>query len=448
MPSVLYWFRQDLRLADLPALQAALAAGEPVLPVYIHDPAMAPGAASRWWLHHSLEALDHALRRLGSRLILRTGNWAEQITELMRETGAAQVFATRMHEPAARKAEREVRGLRLLGGGSLFNPDLIKTQTGSIYGVYTPFARAVLARPAPPAPLPEPAEIPSPEVWPRSDELSDWRLLPRAPDWAAGWQELWQPGEAGATRALSGFRAGAIDRYDSDRDRPDLAGTSRLSPHLHFGEISAATVWHATETAEKFRAEILWREFALYLLWHRPELAERSLRPEFENFPWRDDPNGLRAWQQGRTGVPIVDAGMRELWQTGFMHNRVRMIVASFLTKHLLLPWQLGAAWFLDTLVDADLAANSTGWQWAAGCGVEAQPFFRIFNPVTQGEKFDPDGIYVRRYVPELRGIAGKAIHAPWTLEPLLRSAIDYPPPLVDLAAGRARALAAFESIR
>jgi len=448
MSSVLYWFRQDLRLADLPALEAAVQTGEPVVPVYIHDPAMRPGAASRWWLHHSIAALDRDLRQRGSRLVLRRGDWAEQIAALQRETGAGEVFATCMHEPAARRAERRVAGLHVIGGNSLLNPDLIKSQSGSVYGVYTPFARAALAQPSPPTPLPAPKQIPAPDSWPASEELADWRLLPRAPNWAAGWETLWQPGEAGARRALANFRAGPIANYDADRDRPDRAGTSRLSPHLHFGEISPGTLWHATPSAEKFRAELLWREFALYLLWHRPELSERCLRPEFERFPWRDDPHALRAWQQGRTGVPIVDAGMRELWQTGYMHNRVRMIVASFLTKHLLLRWQEGAAWFLDTLVDADLAANSTNWQWAAGCGVEAQPFFRIFNPVTQGEKFDPDGNYVRRFVPELRAIAGKAIHAPWNLPPLLRNPIDYPQPVVDLAAGRARALAAFEALR
>ncbi len=321
----------------------------------------------------------------------------------------------------------------MVGGPSLFHPDQIKTQTGGTYGVYTPFVRNCLARAAPNPPVSATTRIPAPALWPRSEELAAWNLCPRRPDWAAGWDNLWQPGEPGAIAALQRFKVRAIQHYDTDRDRPDRLGTSRLSAHLHWGEISPNQLWYATQGADKFQAEILWREFALYLLWHRPELPDRCLRPEFERFGWRDDPPALAAWQQGRTGFPIVDAGMRELWQTGFMHNRVRMIVASFLTKHLLLPWQQGAAWFMETLLDADLAANAANWQWAAGCGVEAQPFFRIFNPVIQGRKFDPDGVYVRRFVPELRGQAGAAA---------------YPPPLVDLAAARARALAEFARLR
>ena len=448
MSPALLWFRQDLRLHDLPALEAALAAGRPIIPVYIHDDAFAPGGASRWWLHHSLQSLSASLHKLGSRLVIRHGTWAEELKTLRSETGAEDIFASRMHEPKARRAERAIPDLRLLGGSSLFNPDLIKSQTGTIFGVYTPFARACLAQPEPHKPTPAPNHIPAPPTWPESLTSEQLGLLPRTPNWAAGWEDIWQPGEAGAAHALNHFKQGAIEDYSTDRDRPDRAGTSRLSPHLHFGEISPAALWHATTSSETYRRELLWREFAFYLLWHRPELPDRCLRPEFEKLPWREDPKGLRAWQRGQTGIPIVDAGMRELWQTGYMHNRVRMVVGSFLTKHLLIPWQEGAEWFLDTLIDADLAANSTNWQWVSGCGVESQPFFRIFNPTLQGEKFDPDGAYVRRYVPELAKIPPKFIHSPWLLSDLERAAIDYPPLLIDLPAGRARALAAFEALK
>jgi deoxyribodipyrimidine photo-lyase len=447
MSNVIYWFRQDLRLADLPALESALNAGGAVVPVYIYDESMVPGAASRWWLHHSLKALDQSLRSRGSRLILRRGGWAQQIEILRRQTDAAAIFATKLHEPAARTIDRTTQGLRLIGSAALFNPDLIHSQTGTVYSVYTPFARACLAAPKPPAPSPAPHHIPPPAVWPQSDTLSDWNLCPHAPNWASHWPEIWQPGEDGATASLATFHPIA-DHYAQDRDRPDRPGTSRLSPHLHWGEISPNTAWHAYPSAEAFQRELLWRDFALYLLWHRPELLTRCLRPEFDQLAWREDPAGLAAWQQGRTGVPMVDAGMRELWHTGFMHNRVRMIVASFLTKHLLIRWQQGAVWFLDTLLDADPAANATNWQWAAGCGVEAQPFFRIFNPITQGQKFDPGGDYVRRWVPELRGLPTKIIHAPWMLSPLERATLNYPPPLIDLAEGRARALSAFGAMR
>ena len=328
---------------------------------------------------------------------------------------------------------------------TLFGPDRIKTKTGGSYGVYTPFARACLAETPPRPPLSAPDRLP-PLLSVPSDRLEDWRLLPSRPDWAGGLRATWTPGEPGAAAQLARFLSGPIARYATARDRPDTETTSKLSPHLRFGEISAAQVFHAArewgggDGGGKFVGELLWREFSHDLLWHHPSLPDTPLRETFAAMPWRDDPAGLDAWQRGRTGVPIVDAGMRQLWQTGWMHNRVRMIVASFLVKHLLIDWRLGSAWFWDTLVDADLANNAASWQWVAGCGADAAPFFRVFNPALQGRKFDPEGTYVRHFVPELRDMPTQHIHAPWEA--------GGPPPIVALAEGRARALAAFAHMR
>jgi deoxyribodipyrimidine photo-lyase len=466
---VLLWYRNDLRLADHAALQAALATGRPVLPVFVYDPvaggAWAPGAASRWWLHHSLTALAGALAAAGAPLVLRRGNAAQILPALARETGAVSVFAGIGLEPWARRQERAVAealgaegaALHRFRTASLFPPDALRTGTGGGYGVYTPFARAATAAAAavkPPARAP--AHIPAPPA-PASEPLDSWRLCPGAPDWAGGLRAAWTPGEAGGRAKLLRFLDRTLADYAGARDRADRAGTSGLSPHLHFGEISPAQVWHAAAGdgtgPEKFRAELLWREFAIHQLWHHPDLPEQPLRSAFASMPWRDDPAALAAWQRGRTGVPLVDAGMRQLWETGWMHNRVRMVAASFLVKHLLLPWQAGEAWFWDTLVDADLAANAASWQWVAGCGADAAPYFRVFNPVLQGRRFDPDGAYVRRFVPELARLSADFIHAPWEAPAgTLRAAgialgQTYPAPIVDLPAGRARALAAFAAI-
>jgi deoxyribodipyrimidine photo-lyase len=339
----------------------------------------------------------------------------------------------------------------------LFDPDTIRTKTGGIYGMFTPFANAVRAMGDPPAPTPTPTAIPGLARPPSSDNLNSWQLLPAKPDWAGGLRQAWVPGESAAQARAKLFLKAAVREYDTGRNLPGQDLTSRLSPHLHWGEISAVWLWHAIrrknigEGERVFLNELIWRDFAAYVLWHKPQLPDAALRPEFDKLPWRRDPAGLRAWQRGQTGVPIVDAGMRQLWQTGWMHNRVRMIVASFLVKHLLIDWREGAAWFWDTLVDADLAANSTNWQWVAGTGIDSQPFFRVFNPVSQGQKFDGDGAYVRAYVPEIAALPDKVLHAPWLApDDVLRGAgvtlgRSYPRPLVDLAEGRQRALETYK---
>ena len=462
---VLLWLRRELRLHDNAALAAALATGRPVLPVYVLDEATpgawAPGGATRWWLHHSLAALAAGLAARGAPLVLRRGRFDEQLPRLLAETGAAAIHAGIPTEPWARDAiarlERMLPGvLHLHRTTTLFTGTDIRTQAGGPYGVFTPFARACRARLDPAPSLPAPARIPSPPP-PPSDALESWGLLPTCPDWAGGLRAAWVPGEASAQRKLAAFAAERRDAYDSTRDFPDRPGTSMLSPHLAFGEVSPDDAWRAAggggRGAEVWRNELLWREFSAHLLWHHPTLPDAPLRAEYTAMPWRNDPAALRAWQRGETGIPIVDAGMRQLWHTGWMHNRVRMIVASLLAKHLLLPWQDGERWFWDTLVDADLASNSAQWQWVAGCGADAAPYFRIFNPVLQGWKFDPAGDYVRRWVPELANLPPKEIHAPWDApEMLLRGAgialgRSYPRPIVDLAEGRQRALRALETV-
>lgn len=469
---VIVWFRQDLRLHDQAALHAAASSGHAVVPLYILDEEGAGrwrmGAASRWWLDGSLRALRTDLERLGSQLVLRRGDTVSCLAALAAETGAAAVHAGIAVEPWAR-ALSESAGAALAAAGvgihwhdtvSLFPPESIRTQAGKPFGVYSPFARACFGRGGPPRPLPPPPRI-APAPRSASDDLDDWTLLPKHLDWAGGLRESWEPGEAGARKQLARFAAGALATYDATRNLPGTDGTSRLSPHLHFGEISPGQVWHVANHAgedagkplEDFLKEVLWREFSIHLLWHHPTLPDAPLRAEFASMPWRRDAAALRAWQRGRTGVPIIDAGMRQLWHTGWLHNRVRMLVASFFVKHLLLPWQAGEAWFWDTLVDADLASNSASWQWVAGSGADAAPYFRVFNPVLQGWKFDANGAYVRRWVPEIAGLPDELIHAPWQAP---RAALEaasielgktYPLPLVDLQEARDRALAAYRSL-
>jgi deoxyribodipyrimidine photo-lyase len=463
------WLRQDLRLADNPALHAAAAAGRPVLPVYILDEAAAGrwrmGGAHRWWLHHSLAALAADLAHLGAPLVLRQGDAASIIAELARAVGAREVHAGALVEPwARRQADAVARALDdgstlvLHRASTLLDMDAVRTKSGGVYGVYTPFARACRAMGPPPEPLPAPPRLTG--VSAPSDHLDDWALRPTHPDWAGGMRDTWTPGAKGGHARLQRFMAGAIDDYADGRNTPGQDLTSMLSPHLHWGELSPAQVWHAAanagsgEALARFHAELLWHEFAAYLLWHHPHLPEQPLRPDYARLQWRSDAAGLRAWQRGQTGVPIVDAGMRQLWHIGWMHNRVRMITASFLVKHLLVSWVDGEAWFWDTLVDGDLAANAASWQWIAGSGTDSQPFFRVFNPVTQGAKFDADGAYVRRWVPELARLPDRHLHAPWDApaEVLaaagVRLGTDYPHPIVALGAGRDRALAAFKAMR
>ncbi|UFN49703.1 DNA photolyase family protein [Roseomonas sp. OT10] len=478
---VLLWFRQDLRLSDNPALEAAK--GAPVLPVYVLDEAAAgrwaPGGAGRWWLHHSLAALSAALAQRGAPLLLLRGEAAREIPRLAAWIGAASVQAGRMLEPwavaqeaaVARALAAEGRRLELHLSGQLVAPEAVRTGAGRPYGVYTPFARRLetLGEPAPPLEAPArlcPARPPEAGL-----PLAALELLPRppgparsTPDWAAEFGGAWTPGEAGARDRLGRFMDGALGQYARRRDDPGVEGSSALSPHLHWGEISPRQVWQAARDvagedpgrAKPFLRELLWREFNQHLLAHRREMPEQPLRPAYAAFPWEPDPALLRAWQRGRTGYPIVDAGMRQLWRIGWMHNRVRMVAASLLVKHLLQPWQAGADWFWDTLVDADLANNSANWQWVAGCGSDAAPYFRVFNPVTQGERFDPEGAYVRRWVPELARMPARYIHRPWDAPEEVRRAAGlresgagrYPRPVVGHAEGRARALAALRGLR
>jgi deoxyribodipyrimidine photo-lyase len=472
------WFRLDLRLADNPAVTAALKRGGPVLPLFIYPPEeerpWEPGAASRWWLHQSLRALDERLRELDSQLIIRRGPTLETLAALVKETSASAVFWNRRYERVviARDAEVNV-GLRNQGVAAesfnatlLHEPWTLRNQSGKPFQVFTPFWKRCLAQPDPTEPLPGPKQLPAPDKWPKSVALDELELEPRI-NWASGLRAAWEPGEKGASANLGGFLIEAFADYPEHRNRPDLAGTSRLSPHLHFGEIGPRQIWHALARqasklkmpparwrTSQFVAELGWREFANHLLFHFPRTPTEPLRAQFKKFPWRKEAALLRAWQKGRTGYPIVDAGMRELWTTGWMHNRVRMIVASFLVKDLLLPWQEGARWFWDTLVDADLASNTLGWQWTAGCGADAAPYFRIFNPVSQGEKFDSQGTYVRRWCPELAGLPDRWLHKPASAPQsvLAQAGVEigqnYPTPVVSHTIAREIALEAFAKIK
>ena len=470
------WFRQDLRLQDNPALTAA-ATGQ-VVPVYIWAPQeegdWPPGGASRWWLHQSLTRLDQALRQRNSRLIVRRDSAVSALLSVVRATGARRVVWNRRWEPHARAVEAEVRRALAAEGietddyesALLVDPDNLSTRSGGYYQVFTPFWKALQQLSEPGSPLPVPQLVPLSGGWPPSLTIADLGLLP-TPDWAQGLRDTWVPGEDGAHRVLEEFLGHAVGRYHATRDCPEPAGVSHLSPYLHHGEMGPRQVWHAVRAAnaerganletldpDGFLRQLAWREFAHHLLAHLPETIAHPLRPEFSRFPWRDDRSDLRRWQRGHTGYPLVDAGMHQLWQTGWMHNRVRMVTASFLVKHLLLSWQHGARWFWDTLVDADLANNTLGWQWTAGCGADAAPYFRIFNPVAQGERFDPDGAYVRRWVPALAGAPARWIHQPWIATPAEQDAAGlsahprYPQRLVEHHFARTRALAALQHTR
>jgi deoxyribodipyrimidine photo-lyase len=468
------WFRQDLRLADNPALTAAAERGAPVLPLFVLDDSgdWTPGGASRWWLHHSLAALERHLRELGAPLCLRRGKAAEILPRVVRETGAGAVLWNRCYEPYAVARDKRLKQrladeaveVASFNGSLLAEPWVLKTGAGEPYKVFTPFWKALQAAGDPPAPLAPPKTL-NGLAGIAGDALGDWNLLPRQPDWAGGLRAAWAPGETGAAARLADFLDGAAAAYRENRDRPGRPGTSRLSPHLHWGEISPRQVWQATRhavdagtvnagAAEAFLRQLAWRDFSHSLLFHWPDLPEQPWRQAFAAFPWRDDDEGFAAWCKGRTGYPIVDAGMRQLWLTGWMHNRVRMVAASFLVKHLLIPWQRGEAWFWDTLVDADLANNAAGWQWVAGCGADAAPYFRIFNPVSQGEKFDPKGDYLRQWIPEIAALPDAVIHRPWEAadEDLKQAGITlgktYPKPIVDHRAARARALAGYENVK
>ncbi len=465
METTLVWLGRDLRLADNPALVDAATAGK-VAPIFVWSPEeegeWAPGAASRWWLHHSLASLDRDLRKRGSRLIVKKGRAAAALIAAARECGAGVVAWNQRYEPAALRQEEAVRrgldaaGLRAQAheGNVLFAPDAIRTLNGGPYRVFTPYWNRCGAEAEPAAPRGEAGPLKLPAKLPKSVPLDELGLLPKVA-WATGLHDAFVPGETGARRDFERFLAGPIRGYAVDRNFPASGGGSRLSPRLHFGEISVRRVWREAlggDPAAKggFLGELGWRDFGRHVLFHHPATPDSPLDARFTSFRWRRDAKGLAAWKKGLTGYPFVDAGMRELWATGFMHNRVRMVVASFLAKDLLIDWREGARWFWDTLVDADLASNTLGWQWAAGCGADAAPFFRIFNPVEQGKRFDAAGAYTRRWVPELAALSDRWLHEPWEAPPdvLGKAKVvigkTYPARILDHKAARVRALEVF----
>ncbi len=480
-PTIL-WLRNDLRLSDHAALVGAARRG-PVLPVYVlDDEAAGPwkyGAASRWWLHHSLQRLAQDIAKTGGQLLLLRGSAAHQLAVLADRVDADAVYFSRAYEPWAVEQEKAVKDqlaqrleVKRFAGRLLLEPERVATLDGRPYKVFTPFWKASVVQ----LNSRDPADGQGSRVVPKvihwlkpptdqpeheSEQLDDWRLLPTNPDWSTGFGPSWQPGEVGAHQRLGQFLEHGIDRYSQGRDLPAEDFTSRLSPHLHFGEISPDQVWRTTKmavaanqvneaSAAAFLRELGWRDFSYHLLSHFPTLPVANFRPQFDQFPWREADQDLRAWQRGQTGYPLVDAGMRQLWHTGWMHNRVRMVVGSFLVKHLRLHWRHGEDWFWDTLVDADLANNSASWQWVAGSGADAAPYFRIFNPMTQGEKFDKDGGYIRHWVPELKNLPQKHLNKPWEApaEVLAAAGVslgqNYPLPIVDHRSAREAALAAF----
>jgi deoxyribodipyrimidine photo-lyase len=479
---IVVWFRDDLRLSDNPALAEAVASGAPVLAIFVLDdesPGLRNiGGAARWWLHGSLQSLSASIAGAGGELVFFNGRADKVILQLAKKCAASAVFWNRRYGEAERALDASIKeqlkaadiGATSFNGHLLNEPWDITSKAGTPMKVFTPYWRTAQERGEPAPALAAPAKIRNAKL-PMSLEpvrvtLDDLALKPSNPDWSAEMATLWSPGEAGARANLDAFLTSAAENYGENRNRPDMRSTSRLSPHLRFGEISPRHVWHAANLAlqsgtcagnaydvGKFLSEIGWREFSYHLLYQFPALATRNFQSKFDAFPWRTDPAGLKAWQQGKTGYPIVDAGMRELWRTGWMHNRIRMVVGSFLVKHLMIDWRQGEDWFWDTLVDADPASNSASWQWVAGSGADAAPYFRVFAPVLQGEKFDPDGHYVRHYVPELAALPNKYIHKPWEApHPVLaRAGItlgrDYPHPVVDHATGRDRALAAFSAL-
>lgn len=476
MPGTLVWFRRDLRLKDQPALHAALQRKQPLFPIYIFAPEeeapWEPGAASRWWLHHSLTELQRSLQQHEMPLLLRRGSSLETLRTLVKECDADAVYWNRLYDPCLVNRDAEIKSalrqdgleVRSFSASLLVEPWEVQTGNGDPYRVFSPFWKACKRLDICQTPLPHPIAVSesnhaihsSPAVV--SLPVESLGLLPNI-SWDQGFLRVWQPGEAGAHNKAERFLDKAVAHYAQNREIPGMQGTSQLSPHLHFGEISPRQlIWMLLTRgldpdsggAEHFVRELGWREFGHHLLYHYPHTTDAPLNPRFQSFPWRENEQELQAWQRGKTGIPIVDAAMRELWETGWMHNRARMIVGSFLTKNLRMHWIEGARWFWDTLVDADLAANTLGWQWAGGSGADAAPYFRIFNPVLQGERFDPQGSYVRKFVPELAHWQNKGIHAPWlaTGKSTFPQQNSYPSPIVDLKTSREEALAAFATIK
>ncbi|MEZ5939626.1 MAG: deoxyribodipyrimidine photo-lyase [Hyphomonadaceae bacterium] len=464
---VIFWFRDDLRLNDNPGLTSAVQSAAPLVLLYLLDersPGVRPlGGAARWWLDKSLRALSEDIGARGGELILRRGSAEDEVNRLIRETGARSVIWNRRYGPA-RQTDQQLKTVlaeagveaQSFNGSVLVEPFALKTGAGSPFKVFTPFWKALCAAYDPPPAMLAPRRLTCVRDLP-SDRLDDWELHPSRPDWSAGLAEAWRPGETAALERLTDFLTEQVAEFPDQRDIPGRDATSRLSPYLRFGEVSPAHVWRAARAAEaagassagidKFLSELAWRDFSWSLLYHDPEMGRLSWRRSFESVAWRDPPEGeLNAWRRGRTGFPIVDAGMRQLWSTGWMHNRVRMIVASFLTKDILAHWRVGEDWFWDTLVDADEANNAAGWQWTAGTGADAAPYFRVFNPIAQGERFDPDGAYIRRWVPELAHLPAKQIHRP--IEAGAEGTEAYPAPMLDHAGARLRALEAFAAAK
>lgn len=459
MTIALVWFRQDLRLQDNPAFISACNQHDIVIPLYIYDKKNSVlGRAQQWWLHHSLGALNTSLQQQYQLpLIRRQGNPLEIITTLINQLAIDAVYWNRCYEPEAIARDTLIKSklseqntITKSFNGSLFNePWTIKNKTGDYFKVFTPYWKTCLQTIDPPAVITITGKPRALDNIPNED-LNTWNLLPQKPNWACQFETYWQPGELGAEQKLHQFIKNKLNRYKTCRDLPAEDVNSNLSPHLHFGEISPWTIWKAIQittldpscdmpSISHFLSELGWREFAYYLQYHVPTLAWQNFKKQFDAFPWQNNQVALVAWQKGQTGYPIVDAGMRQLWATGFMHNRVRMIVASFLTKDLFIDWRMGADWFLDTLVDADLANNSAGWQWVAGCGADAAPYFRVFNPTLQSEKFDPHGTYIRQWVPELRTLNNQQIHAPWASGAIIGK--NYPKPIVEHNHARKKAL-------
>lgn len=468
LKTAIVWFRQDLRLEDNPALFEACSKFTNVIPVYILDDKNSHlGAAQAWWLHHSLTALNNSLKdKLELTLILKKGQPLEILLEIINEITIDAIYWNRGYEPLRIETDKIIKSalkeknIEVLSfKANLYNePWTILNKNSTFFKVFTPYWKSCRQNLKS-----TPTKIITTKplaVKIASENLNTWNLLPKL-NWADKFPDFWTPGEIGAQKKLQIFIEDNLQGYSSKRDIPECQATSLLSAHLHFGEISPNYILRAIESAmlsptcdlasaERFLSELGWREFSYYLLYHFPSLPHKNFKSEFDNFPWHNDEILLKKWQKGITGFPIVDAGMRELWATGYMHNRVRMIVASFLTKGLFIDWRLGAAWFLDTLVDADLANNSASWQWVAGCGVDAAPYFRIFNPVLQSQKFDPQGVYIRRWVPELTSLNNKEIHAPWEAinSESIYNRINYPKPIIDNRVTRATALDYYKQLK